>query len=144
MKAKVFLVIGCPGSGKTWVCEQLKSLVPFVPHDNFKNSDDYVSAICLAINTKKVVLAETPFSISRIKEPLKSAGIEVVPVFIQEPHHVLQLRYWKREGKDIPAGHLTRQQTYLKRAKEYGAFVGTSEQVLQYLKRILYDTNTAR
>lgn len=46
-------------------------------------------------------------------------------------------RYEAREGKPIPKGHLTRIQTYLDRADELGAFMGTSEQVLTHLKTLI-------
>lgn len=87
-------------------------------------------------NADKPILAEAPFSISQTKEPLEEAGIKVIPVFIQEHPDVITKRYVDREGKAIPKGHLTRQQTYKVRAHEYGAFQGTSEQVLKHLKEI--------
>lgn len=133
----VYLVIGCPGSGKTWVCEQLKHKYHYVSHDeNIKH--DYVKEVLAATyKSDRPVLIETPFSISQIKDPLETKGIKVVPVFIQESTAVLSGRYRERESKPIPTGHLTRQQTYLSRAREWGSFTGTSTQVLEHLKGLI-------
>jgi hypothetical protein len=130
----VFMVIGCPGSGKSWVCEQLKDRFHYVPHDAFLGVG-YLRAIDkqLRIATKPLLI-EAPFSISQIKDPLERAGFTVTPVFIQEAHAVIRARYRAREGKDIPPGHLTRQHTYQQRANLLGAFQGTSSEVLTHLK----------
>lgn len=134
------MIIGCPGSGKTWVTEQCKDQFEFVHHDLFIGmaGSKYVDAILDAAKTaKKPLLIEAPFSISQIKDPLEAAGLEVVPVFIQELPLTIRTRYWQREKKDIPQGHLSRQDTYLKRAKEWGSFHGTSEEVLAHLKKVV-------
>lgn len=136
---KVFLVVGCPGSGKTWVCEQLTEKFHFVPHDDYldANGRDYVPALVQAARQATMpVLAEAPFSVSQILDPLDDYGIEVVPVFILEDEAVLKERYHAREGKEIPKGHLTRQRTYESRARELDAFSGTSEEVLQFLELV--------
>jgi adenylate kinase family enzyme len=138
-KVKAYMVIGCPGSGKSWVCDQLEKLDKFeyCHHDLYIKmaGDTYVKEILKrAEKTDKPILCEAPFSISQLKEPLEKAGIDVIPVFIQELPHTIRTRYWQREKKDIPNGHLTRQNTYAQRAKEWGAFQGTSEEVLKHLK----------
>jgi hypothetical protein len=141
-KVKAYMVIGCPGSGKSWVCDQLEKLEKFkyVHHDLYIGmaGPKYVDAILdAAKETEKPILCEAPFSISQLKEPLEKAGIDVIPVFIQELPHTIRTRYWQREKKDIPNGHLTRQNTYAQRAKEWNAFQGTSGEVLEHLKKIV-------
>lgn len=140
-KQKAYMVIGCPGSGKSWVCDQLKKLGGFeyVHHDLFVGmaGDKYVKEILKASKTaKQPLLIEAPFSISQIKDPLEEAGLEIIPVFIQEEHQTIRDRYQKREKKDIPTGHLTRQETYARRAEQWNAFAGTSSEVLEHLKAI--------
>lgn len=132
---KAYLVVGCPGSGKSWVCDQLKQMFRYVPHDMFINKD-YLDAIQRSKDTDKPLLIETPFSISQIKEPLEKRGFQVEPVFIQEKPETIAERYKARENRDIPKGHLTRQQTYASRAKEANAFSGTSSEVLEHLKKL--------
>ena len=133
VKKKIFMVVGCPGSGKSWVCEKLSKQFQYVRHDDHLKG--YVPEIVRQAKTAtRPLLIETPFSVSQIKEPLEKQGFEVVPLYIQERAEVIRERYQKREGKDIPEGHLTRQDTYKKRAAEQGAFSGSSTEILQRLR----------
>jgi predicted ABC-type ATPase len=131
----VYLVVGVPGSGKSWVCNQLKDQFDYVPHDLYPKG--YIEAIQeYSKIALKPLLIETPFSVSKIVEPLTAKGFEVTPVFIIETVDVTSERYLKREGKPIPQGHLTRIATYIQRAIDLNAVWGTSEEVLTYLKGI--------
>src|SRR3981189_320255 len=117
---QIYMVIGCPGSGKSWVCEQLKNLYDYVPHDNYlmgsKSTSLYIEAIiAMQKGARKPLLIETPFSVSQIKDPLEKRGLRITPVFIQEHPDVIRKRYRERDGTDIPAGHLSRQTTYAER-----------------------------
>ena len=139
----IFLLIGVPGSGKTWVTSRLGDDFILSHHDAWLGHAAqprvYVNeTIKLWEKADRPVLAEAPFSVSQIKDPLEKAGAKVIPVIIVEDKRVLADRYKndpKRDGKDIPPGHLTRMDTYLRRASEYNAFVGNSSEVLEYLKR---------
>jgi predicted kinase len=128
----VYLLVGCPGSGKSWVSSQLKSKFKVVEHDHHRTG--YVEAVAKAAK-ESPVLANTPFGVSKLMEDLSSKGIPVIPVFILEAERTISERYSKREGRPIPQGHLTRQHTYRERAQELKAFSGTSEQVLEHLKK---------
>jgi AAA domain len=136
MVHSVYMVIGCPGSGKSWVCEQLKDQFHCVQRDPFSGMsgsayiDEIVRQSRVAI---KPLLIEAPFSISKIKEPLERLGFRVTPVFIQENYSVIRARYRQREGREIPRRHLTRQHTYQQRAIAWDAFQGTSSEVLRWL-----------
>lgn len=135
VKKKIFMVVGCPGSGKSWVCEKLSKQFQYVRHDDHLKG--YVPEIARQAKTAtRPLLIETPFSVSQIKEPLEKQGFEVVPLYIQERPEVIRERYQNREGKSIPDGHLTRQETYGKRAKEQGAFSGSSTEILQRLREM--------
>lgn len=139
MKKTAYMVVGCPGSGKSWVCDQLKDKYHYINHDAYIGmaGDKYVREIIKQSGlANKHILIETPFSMSKIREPLEKQGFKVVPVFIQEDHGTIQNRYEKRENKPIPQGHLTRQNTYLDRAKEGSHFFGTTNQVLEYLNNV--------
>lgn len=133
----IYLVVGCPGSGKSWVCSQLAGEMDYVPHDD--HFTGYVSAIlrrASAPDTKPLII-ESPFSVNEIRGPLESAGYNVRTLYIIEPDGVIAERYQNREKRPIPPGHLTRQQTYLKRAIDQGSFHGTSQQVLEKLQSTL-------
>lgn len=127
------MLVGSPGVGKTWVGERLKEAYSYIPHDAWIGKD-YVGAILVELgHTTKPVLIETPFSMSLILEPLQSAGCQVTPVFIIEPTDVYTARYFNREQKMPPKGHLTRMNTYLQRARNGDHFYGTSSECLAHL-----------
>lgn len=139
-KQNIYLLVGVPGVGKTWVCEQIKHKFEYVHHDGFiylKQPGAYLKAIMeKAPVATKPILIEAPFSISETKDPLEKAGYKVIPIFIIEDELVLKLRYQNREKKPIPVGHLTRMKTYMDRARDWGSFTGTSAQVLEHLKTV--------
>jgi hypothetical protein len=131
---RIYLLIAVPGTGKTWVANQVKDKFNYVPHDDYQ-SGGYVKAIAhKAINGDKPVLCETPFSISNIMGPLERSGLKVTPVFILESITVTADRYYKRTGNPIIKGHITRIETYKQRAKELSAKSGTAQEILEYLK----------
>src|SRR5262249_42965289 len=128
-----------PGSGKSWVCDQLKEIFHYVHHDLFIGmaGDTYVNEIRKQSDSaKKPLLIEAPFSVSKIKEPLEKDGYEITPIFIKEKHGVIADRNRKRENKPIPKGHLTRQETYRHMAESWKAFKGTSQEVYEHLKEL--------
>lgn len=95
-KKKAYMVVGCPGSGKTWVTSQCKDKFCFIHHDLYIGmaGDTYVKEILKAAEgADKPLLIEAPFSISQIKEPLERAGLEIIPVFIQELPLTIRTRY---------------------------------------------------
>ena len=135
----VDLIVGCPGAGKSWVTERLKDRYELVHHDAYAGmtGQRYVNAIkSTAASANKPILAEAPFSVSQIRRPLEKAGYDVRTVTIQEDRDVIAKRYQSREGRPIPQGHLTRQETYREMAEKAGEFVGTNKQVLSHLKRL--------
>lgn len=143
----VYMVIGCPGSGKSWICDQLKNDFNYIHHDLFigMTGPAYVRAILKASNeSDKPLLIEAPFSISQIKVPLEQANLNVIPIIIKESPLVISRRYQNREKKPIPKGHLTRQNTYAARAIEWGCFTGTTDEILHHLKNIASKYNDQR
>lgn len=136
---QIYLVVGVPCAGKSWVCEQLGALYNYVRHDDYKDTNKYIAAIVgAAAASSKPLLIETPFSMSQIVEPLESHDYSVTPVFVIEDEDALKRRYEARERKTIPMGHLTRQRTYASRARELKAYAGNSEAVLKHLRSKIY------
>ncbi len=134
MKQPIYLIVGTPGSGKTWVMDQLKDKFDILRHDDYGEFKYYAKAIYqLQSVADKPILIETPFSVSQFM-----AALEVTPVFIIESDEVTRTRYETREGKPIPKGHLTRIQTYIDRAEELNAFSGTSAEVLAHLQKLAF------
>lgn len=129
------IVVGVPCSGKSWICNQLKDKYNYIPHDEYMHSHNaYIGAVINAANTgNKPVLAEIPFSMSDIQRVLDKHKLGHEFVFVIEPQNTLRERYRSREDKEIPQGHLTRQNTYNERADFLRAKKGTSSQILDYL-----------
>lgn len=133
----ITLLVGVPGVGKSYVCSRLIDKYDYVSHDRFmKRHDEYVAEILSRAKQSEFVLCEAPFSMSETVGPLEASGHTVRPVFIIEEPVILAARYMKDRAKPIPKGHLTRQDTYLKRAIAGGHFFGTSEQVLEHLRGV--------
>jgi len=139
-KPDIYMLVAVPGTGKTWVTDQIKHNFTFIHHDGYighiNQPETYVKAIKEAAkDSDKPLLIEAPFSISQIMGPLEAAGYEVKPVFIVEKPEVIAERYKQRENRTIPKGHLTRLNTYIQRADAMGAFKGTTKEVLEYLNK---------
>lgn len=138
----IYLICGVPGSGKTWVCNQVADKFHFVPQENFISKDRTIAPnhlhrealLTAATKENKPVIGECPFMISIMINELKARGADVRPVFVLEPEHVVKMRYERREVRPIPKQHLTRVATVRQRARQYGIFSGSSDSVLQYLK----------
>lgn len=136
---KVVLVVGVPGSGKTWACRQAGKGYDYVPHDdNWRKGapSTHLDALTrTARQSKKPVLSEVPFGETRLRAELQARGVEVRTVFVVEKPEVVATRYRQREGRDVAQGVLTRASRLRDKANEWGAFAGTSDEVLEHLKR---------
>lgn len=128
---KVYLLVGVPGSGKSWVASQLQDKFYHVPHDSHIG-EDYPTILkdLASLAILKPILAETPFSVSQFVKVLPN----LETVYIIEPYNTVLARYKAREGKEPAKGDATRQETYKQRARASGSFVGSSQEVLEYLR----------
>lgn len=137
---QIILLVGVPASGKSTVAKSLEDRFTYVANDDHIGGDRYLRAVTHAARVaSQPVLCETPFSMTIVRD-LQDAGFEVDPVFIIENEPVL-LRRWAERNTPYTAqkGHITRQGTFLARAKAMGAYVGTSSQVIEYLKHLPID-----
>lgn len=134
--AKIHFVVGVPGAGKTWVIDQLGDKYHVVRRDGIKGSAaHYVARIHAEARTaQKELLIESPFGEAEIRRGLTDLGHDVQNYFLVEKPRLLAKRYHAREGKTLPSGHLTRQNTYRLRAQELGAPIGTAEEILDRLR----------
>lgn len=132
----IFILFGAPGSGKTWIMNQLGDKFTCLPHDSFLNSKiSYEHLLAAAARTSSApILADSPFKVNSMIDELRTLGAEVRPYFILEPESTVRARYRAREGKSIPAGHITRISSLAAKAQELNAPRGTSEQVLALLR----------
>lgn len=144
----IYLVCGVPGSGKTWVCEQMTDHFTFLPQKNYivKGADSPIAHHKAALmkaarESERPILSEVPFMISIIIRELEAAGHKVHPVFVIEPEHVVKRRYEAREKRPIPKQHITRVNTVRQRAMELGEFFGSSDDVLSYFQNLVARRN---
>lgn len=134
----IYVVIGVPGAGKTWVLDQLEDKFKVIPHDKYLDDREGYPAVLAreAIHSPFTILGDLVFGISEPLQYLKAAGAVVTPFFIIETDRIIRSRYLKREKKAAPERYYSLQKTYLERAKELKAFHGTSEEVLMRLKSL--------
>lgn len=133
MTRDVYLICGVSGSGKTWICNQLKDKFTYVAHDEHFN-DHELFVWKSSKDTDKPILTECPFAERILKEKLEGYGLKVIPYFVIEHPRVCEKRYMDREGKPIQKAAYTRAATIINRAIEWKAPNGTSEEVLKMLQ----------
>lgn len=137
MKRRVYLLCGVPGSGKTWVMNQLHDKFGTIEHDDFIGKDllepvKHRDENCVP---GAPLLLDCPFGERELRGRLERAGYDVRPIFIVEPTPVVKERYLNREGRQLPKASVTRAVTIVKRVQEWNAPYGTSAQVLELLKK---------
>jgi hypothetical protein len=143
----IVLLAGVPASGKSWVASRARNDFHYLPHDGYKRDkysdqlNDYLADIVIAatnINSKKPLLIETPFSVSRIAGPLERMGFQVIVVYVLETEDTLFKRHTTR-GTEARASYLTQQVTYYDRAILSDSFHGTSEEALAHILQLAKD-----
>ena len=141
----IYLLCGVSGSGKSWVCQQLKSKFTYVAHDQFfvgerihhaQGQRKYIASLIAAAAGDKPVITECPFAERQLKEQLERAGLKVIPYFVIEPTDVVRTRFRAREGQEPSQNVLTRSVTIRKRAEEWKAPSGTSTAIRDMLQKV--------
>jgi len=137
MNKTVYLICGVPGSGKSWVCNQVKDQFTYIEHDKAPSTKMLArTAANKAQESTKPLLIDCPFNETEVRHALKVLGLQVTPVFIVEHPDKVNAQYSKREGKPTPANVLTRASSIANKAHEWNALSGTSKQILEYLKNV--------
>jgi hypothetical protein len=129
-KQDLFIIAGCPASGKSWACEQLKDKFNYVPYDGI-NKDLHIYE--LLKNNDKPLLFDPTIKVSTF---IKRIGhlFNIRLIVIIESEGVINSRMISRGGKitDTIKRRIKRMNNLVKKAE----FSGTSDQVLEYLKKI--------
>lgn len=121
-----------PGSGKTWIAQQLEKKFFWLPHDEFPTARYGRELVAAAGMASRPVLAEAPFRMSVLWKELEDAGLTVHAYFIREPEELIALRYLEREGKPIPKQHLSNYRRLL--ADDRPWIVGSQQEILERLR----------
>jgi dephospho-CoA kinase len=155
MTRDIILVCGVQGSGKSWVCRQLKHRYHYVQHDRCwrhptavpGDGDDVKwgppgsrnvhlpTLVMEAQRADRPLITEAPFGERELREKLIQAGLNVRVLFVNEPPEVLAKRFLQREQRPIDRAALSRAAGIARRAAEWGCFVGSSAEVLAELSK---------
>lgn len=132
----IYLLCGVPGSGKSWVINQLKDKYTHVPHDEYSRSKLVSIVFELGVRATQSLIIDCPFNERSLREELESNGLKVTPIFIVERPEVVMERYTKREGKAPTKNVITRATTIMNKVVEWDAKYGTSTEILKYFKEL--------
>ena len=127
----VYLLVGAPASGKSWVVSQLANKFDYVSYDkNAKNNH----LDLLRVPSIKPKIYDPTFKISTIIRR-HSHEFNFILVGIYEEEQILRHRIIMRNGTWTDT-IIKRNEVIKNRYKTYGAggFLGTSQEVLNYLK----------
>jgi Zn ribbon nucleic-acid-binding protein len=129
VKPTIFMVIGCSGSGKSWVCNQLKDDFQYISYDGSRKRNHIPG---LMEHSSKPKLYDPPIKVSTFFKR-HSHRFNIRCVAILETDDVVKERIKIRGG--IWTNSISKRNAVMvKRAAKYGEFSGTSQEVLDYLK----------
>lgn len=129
IKPKLYMVAGCSGSGKSWVCKQLTDLCDYVSYDYNRKK---LHLDLLLQPSVKPKLYDPPIKISTFFKR-HSDKFDIHAVFILEEDTVIKHRIIQRGGEWTD--HISKRNAAMrKRFEKYGEFAGTSQEVLDYLR----------
>ena len=129
----VYMLIGAPASGKSWVANQLLDQYDYVSYDKNRKKDHLQ---LLANPSDKDKLYDPTFKISTMIRR-HSDEFNFIIVCIHESEDVLRDRIASRNGQWTDT-ILKRNEQVRKRYEKYGngGIIGTSNEVLEYLKSL--------
>ena len=133
-KPIVYMVCGLSGSGKSWVCSQLTELTHYVSFDEV-NKNEHVRLLIEAGKIGKTSLYDPTIGVSSFIKH-NSDKFDLRPIFIVESKDIIKARLIARGGK-WREGMDSRLKSMDRRTIKYGVFHGTSQEVLNYLKKEL-------
>jgi hypothetical protein len=136
MKHPIYLLIGAPCSGKTWIIDQVKHFVRCVEHDlSPDNLDDYIWRVQY-VSYSGVVVADIPFKGEEFAAQLSKLGLDVHKLYVLVRDGDLKQRYFKRTGK-LPHQYILNTNKSIMEHFQEGEFAGDSTRVLEYLNGTL-------
>ena len=132
-KPTIYLLIGAPAAGKSWVAKQLLDKFEYISYDGNRKKDHLD---LLKAPSTKTKLYDPTFKISTIIRR-HSDEFNFIVIAIHESEEILRERIASRDGKWTDT-ILKRNDAIKKRFLKYGAngFLGTSNEVLNYLNNI--------
>lgn len=128
-KQDLYIVAGCPASGKSWVCEQLMDKFSYVSYDNVnKNYHVYE----LLKNNSKPLLYDPTIKVSTFTKRYGHL-FNIRLIVIVEDKTTIDQRMTARGGK--VTNTIERRIKRMNNLSKKCEFSGTSSEVLEYLKK---------
>ncbi len=128
IKQDLYIVAGCPASGKSWVCSQLKHKFNYVSHDAI-NKDQCMQE--LIMNNNKPLLFDPTMRVSTFIKRL-SHLFNIKLIIIIEEESVINQRIISRGGSITNT--IRERIIKMSNLSKTSSFNGTSLEVLEYLK----------
>lgn len=131
----IYLLVGAPAAGKSWVANQLTNKFTYISYDE-NNKGEHLTLLRSAPSNRAIIYDPT-FKISTIIRR-HSDEFDFKLIAIQESEDILKARIAERKGTWTDT-IMKRNTQISKRYEKYGAdgFLGTSEEVLEYLQSII-------
>jgi dephospho-CoA kinase len=129
---ELFILIGAPGIGKTWLCDRLSNDFTIISSDRYRDKID--EAIHSALQQDKPVLVDIPFRIKAFIERWRSAKPSCVVVSLVEDEATHRSRLAMRGG-EYTDSILKRVRRVNSIARKYGNISGTSDFLIESLRQ---------
>lgn len=132
-KPTIYLLVGAPSAGKSWIASQLLDKYHYVSYDGQRKKDHLE---LLREPSDKPKLYDPTFKISTIIRR-HSDEFNFILVGIYETEEILRERMTSRGG-EFTTTIMKRNEVSKKRYMKYGTggFLGTSQECLEFLKNI--------
>lgn len=137
---RLFILIGAPGIGKTWLCNRLSNDFTIISSD--RNRDNIDEAIRSALQQDKPVLVDIPFRIKAFIERWRLTLPACVVVSLVEDEATHRARLASRGG-EYTDSILKRVRRVDSIARRYGNISGTSDELLDRLSQESLKPNPA-
>lgn len=133
-KPTVYLLIGAPGAGKSWIAEQVKNNYDYISFDDVPKKEHIEK---LKVPSSKHKLYDPTFKISTLIKR-HSHELNFIIATIQEEEDTLRTRINSRGGKwtdTIMKRNNECKKRFIKYNKDNKGFIGNANEVLSFLLR---------
>ena len=129
---RLFILIGAPGVGKTWICNKLSKDFNIISSDRLRNGID--AAVDQALLGEKPVLVDIPFRIKAFIERWRQKVPDAVVIALVEDRETHEQRL-KSRGGEFDATILKRVKRVNSLSKQYANIIGNTDQILNQMEQ---------
>lgn len=132
---KIYFLTGVPATGKSWIMDQLDQFQVF-QHDKYIDKDnELIRKIKAASFKESPIVTNRPFLSGVFIDQLKRIGFDVEEILVTAPLHIIEHRYMARPARKPYLPVFKANHARYERTPNRFVFKGTSDQVLNWLKR---------